>query len=609
MLPETISPAAPSPGSRVITGSRLLGLPLAPTAALAALAWLPSIAQSPALYWSLTGAAAALLAGVVAVALTVRRRGGTPAVTISLRAQHYLQACAQGTVLLYWGWYWRPVYDAAPLLVAQLLFAYAFDMLLAWARRDDYTLGFAPFPVIFSTNLFLWFKADWFYLQFAMIALGFAAKELIRWDRDGRRVHIFNPSSFPLAVVSAVLLATGTTGMTWGPEIATTQFNPPNIYVILFLVGLPGQLLFGVTTMTASAVLTVYAFGVLYYWQTGVYFFIDSYIPIAVFLGMHLLFTDPSTSPRTESGRIVFGVLYGLGNIVLYEVLGRAGLPTFYDKLLPVPLMNLSVRFIDRVARGGWLSWIDPGRLLGGLRPLRRHAIYVGIWALAFGSLHAADAVGDNHPGHSVPFWQQACQANARNGCATLSGILNTYCAAGSPWACNEWGVLQVKLATPMRDLAPEAFKRSCSGNFRAGCQNTLVVSQGNTAGVQQGPPTAADYPILLRTGKGPLPAMEPWELFDRACDRGWRTACNDLAGILLQDPERRDPSGARAALERACDMGLAPGCSNLGLMHYTGDGVPKDTALGLQYLERACRSGLAPACAWLEEERSKAVK
>jgi len=98
---------------------------------------------------------------------------------IVLRKQHYLQACAQGSVLLYWGWYWRPVYDVAFLIVAQLLFAYAFDMLLGWSRRDTYTLGFGPFPVIFSINLFLWFKPDWFYLQLLMVALGFAAKELI----------------------------------------------------------------------------------------------------------------------------------------------------------------------------------------------------------------------------------------------------------------------------------------------------------------------------------------------------------------------------------------------------------------------------------------------
>src|SRR5204862_6723307 len=99
------------------------------------------------------------------------------------------------------------------------------------------------------------------------------------------------------------------------------------------------------------AVVTTYAFNLVYYAATGVYFFYDSYIPIAVFLGMHLLFTDPSTSPRTELGRIMFGALYGLSTVGLYELLGSAGLPTFYDKLLQVPLLNLSVKGIDLAAR------------------------------------------------------------------------------------------------------------------------------------------------------------------------------------------------------------------------------------------------------------------
>ena len=145
---------------------------------------------------------------------------------VVLRPQHYLQACAQASVLLYWGWYWRPVYDAAPLLLTQLLFAYGFDMLLAWSRRDTYTLGFGPFPVIFSINLFLWFKPDWFYLQYLMIAVGFAAKELIRWQKNGRPAHIFNPSSFPLAVFSLGLILTGTTSITYGDRDRAHPVQP-----------------------------------------------------------------------------------------------------------------------------------------------------------------------------------------------------------------------------------------------------------------------------------------------------------------------------------------------------------------------------------------------
>src|SRR6266436_6269757 len=172
-----------------------------------------------------------------------------------------------------------------------------------------------------------------------MVAAGLAAKELVRWDKEGRRAHIFNPSSFPLAVFSLGLLATGTSGITWGRDIANTQFYPPHMYLMLFLIGLPGQLFFGVTAMTMSAVLTTYLFGLLYYAATGIYFFYDSYIPIAVFLGMHLLFTDPSTSPRSELGRILFGMAYGLSTVALYQLLGSAGLPTFVDKLMQVPIL------------------------------------------------------------------------------------------------------------------------------------------------------------------------------------------------------------------------------------------------------------------------------
>src|SRR5205814_7724797 len=65
-------------------------------------------------------------------------------------------------------------------------------------------------------------------------------------------------------------------------------------------------------SMTMSAVVTTYVFGRVYFALTGTYFFYDSYIPISVFLGMHLLFNDPATSPRTELGRIIYGSLYGL---------------------------------------------------------------------------------------------------------------------------------------------------------------------------------------------------------------------------------------------------------------------------------------------------------
>jgi hypothetical protein len=171
---------------------------------------LPSIHGNARLAWSFAGAAALLLLWNAWLLTTSRARDRTFLLEFVPRKQHWVQACAHISVFLYWGWYFREVYAAAPLILAQLLFAYAFDILLAWSRRRTYTLGFGPFPVIFSTNLFLWFKPDWFYLQFLMIAVGFAAKELITWQKDGRRVHIFNPSSLPLGLFSLGLLLTAT---------------------------------------------------------------------------------------------------------------------------------------------------------------------------------------------------------------------------------------------------------------------------------------------------------------------------------------------------------------------------------------------------------------
>ena len=277
------------------------------------------------------------------------------------------------------------MYDSAYLIVAQLIFAYAFDMLLVWSRRDTYTVGFGPFPVIFSINLFLWFKPDWFYLQFLIVAVGFAAKEVIHWNKDGRQAHIFNPSSFPLGLFSLILILTKATDLTWGAEIATTQLNPPYIYLLIFLVALPGQFLFGVASMTLAAVVTVYTFGLLYFAATGTYFFfLGSSIPISVFLSMHLLFTDPSTSPRTELGRLTFGMLYGLSVVVLFALLGRAGAPTFYDKLLAVPVLNVMIQGIDRAARSHALKRFDPAALGRSLTPQRRNLAYMSVWAVIF---------------------------------------------------------------------------------------------------------------------------------------------------------------------------------------------------------------------------------
>jgi hypothetical protein len=521
----TETAAAPSAlRSFQLSIAQAFALPFLFTAGLLAFALLERVRDNQRLWWSFVGAAAALLVWNAVLVASARRAHRTFAIEVSLRAQHYLQACAHTSIFLYWGWYWRPVYASYYLIIAQVIFAYAFDILLSWSRRDTYTLGFGPFPVVFSMNLFLWFRPDWFYLQFLMIGLGFAAKELIRWDKSGRRVHIFNPSSFALMAFSIGLLLTGTTDITWGKDIAVTQFYPPHMYLFLFLIGLPGQYLFGVTTMTMSAVTITYLWSAAYFAATGVYFFGDSYIPIAVFLGMHLLFTDPSTSPRSELGRIFFGVLYGAGVIALYQALGRAGLPPFYDKLLPVPILNVAIQSIDRAARSKLFRWIDPANLGRSLVGRRRNLAYICVWAMVFALMSAAHGLGDDQPGQWIPFWQQACAKNRSYSCKYLTNLEANYCAEGSGWACNEFGIQE---ATRAKDRAGAVItlERGCVLGFPPACGNARQAIAGRGE-FQTAPPALDDYPIVLRGSKGPITERDPAKLYDRACREGWVDAC-----------------------------------------------------------------------------------
>jgi hypothetical protein len=489
---------------------------------LLVLSQLPVLGSRPVVRISIVGAAMVLLTWS-ALLFGVLRRGQKVALEVAPRRQHYLQACQQGLVLLYWGYYWREVYHAAPLIVAQLLFAYGFDSLLSWTHRRTFVLGFGPFPIIFSLTLFFWFKDPFFYWQFVMVALGFAAKEFLRWKRDGLNTHIFNPSSFPLAVVGLALLVADANDITWGFDVAQTQFYPPQMYLAIFLAAMPGQYLFGVTPMTMTAVVTTFVFSAVYYAATGSYYFVDSHVPIAVFLGMHLLFTDPATSPRTEVGRIFYGVLYGLSTVLLYDLLLSANTPGFYDKLLQVPLLNLSVKLLDRLARSPILERLDPLAWTQAFMPRRRHLAYMSVWAIAFMAMSATGYLGDKHPGQWTPFWQQACVADRRDACDNLYFLQDGYCEDGSGWACNEEAILLTERYNN-RIRAATLFDRACALKFNAGCDNAVALK--STGMFRRDAPTADDYRFVLRGSKGPIEDREPAHLYARACASGWPGTC-----------------------------------------------------------------------------------
>ncbi len=498
-------------------------LPFLPSLVFAGFIAFPQVRADAVLLKTFLITAALLLGWSVALAIAFAAQRRTPVLAVSLLKQHYLQACAHTSILLYWGWYWRPVYDHAYLIAAQLVFAYAFDMLLQLSRHRKYTLGFGPFPIIFSINLFLWFKNDWFYDQFLIVAVGFAAKELLRWNRGGKWVHIFNPSSFPLAAACWVLLYMQRFDVTFGGEIATTQFFPPHMFTFIFLVSLPGQFLFGVTSMTFPAVLTIYLWGSAYFALTGTYYFFLGYTTIAVFLAMHLLITDPSTSPRTELGRILFGVIYA-GTVIVAEIEG-AGISA---KLLLVPFLNLLVQLIDRAAQSRILRRFDPARSAPQIQGRQRNLAYIAIWGVVFSVMLSLRGIGDSFPGRDLPFWQEACKEHPERGCAKLALNADFGCNQESGWACNYLAILK---------------HRELSGTH----------GTGDPRGCSPRPASSGfrlDATTSNGSGKAPNPRMphRPWPTIEFSCRlRSQRSTPSSTGWARRRSTPRRATTAGRS--------------------------------------------------------------
>jgi tetratricopeptide (TPR) repeat protein len=435
-------------------------LALCLTILLAGLPALPRVRINPRLAASVWVAAGSLLILLLLLRREVARTGRSLRYEFRPLKAHYVQLALQVCLYAYWGWYWHRVYLFVPLILAQLVFLYALDMLISWWRRDQWILGFGPVPIVLSTNVFLWFKDDWFFLQFLLVATGVLCKEFIKWERDGRRTHIFNPSAIALFVFSLGLIVTQSTSITWGQEIATTFERPPNIYAEIFLLGIVVQALFSVTLMTLSAAAVLYVLNLAYTRWTGVYFFVDSNIPAAVFLGLHLLVTDPATSPRRSLGKVVFGGLYGAAVFALYGVLTWMGAPGFYDKLLCIPVLNLMVRRLDRWA-AGFAERLPLLQWTSSWSPRQSNFAHMGIWIALFALMLTTGFVGPHHPGRDSEFWHTACRQGKWGACTTWAQTLEINCHGASARDCltraNEFYRLfnQAKEQADKGDTAP----------------------------------------------------------------------------------------------------------------------------------------------------------
>lgn len=582
-------------------------LPLPFILLLAGFSLLKRVNGTPRLEWSFLGAAAALLVFLLILQYSVKRAGRTLAYQFLAVRSHWVQCLMHACIYTYWGMYWPEVYPHIPLILGQVAFLYALDMMVCWTQRDKWVLGFGPIPIVFSMNLFLWFRDDWFWLQFLMIAVGVLCKEFVKWERDGRRVHIFNPSGIALFVFSAGLLFTDNTGITWGPEIARSLHLPPNIYFEIFLVGMVVQGLFSVTLMTLSAAAVLYALNLGFTHATGVYWFVDSNIPVSVFIGLHLLVTDPATSPRTSTGKIVFGGLYGAAVFALDGILGAFSAPQFYDKLLCVPFLNLSVRAIDRYSRA-FAARFHPLNLTERWGARNLNFAHMGIWALLFTAMSATGFVGHSHPGQYISFWQKACDQKRFNACRTWVHALATSCRSNDAASCLTYGEVlnEGRLVPADRLQAGEALGRACDMGVREACPELARFAQGggsqvlNQACDEKGD-MAACYIVggLYSSGQGGTrDDVRAAALFQRACDSGFTRGCGRLAQSYLSGRgAAKDPAVAGAYFEKACGAGDASSCYTMAMLYLRGNGVRQSEEMAEQRMLRACALGIRVAC------------
>jgi hypothetical protein len=240
---------------------------------------------------------------------------------------------------------------------------------------------------------------------------------------------------------------------------------------------------------------------------------------------MHLLITDPSTSPRTELGRVLYGVAYAVTVIVL-ELTVR---PAFPAKLLLVPALNLLVQLIDKAAHSRVLRRFDPARIAPQVTGRRRNLATMAIWTAVFAGMLSLRGIGDRFPGQDIPFWQAACKEHPERGCAKLASSTGLACHDNSGWGCNYVAYLAVlKPGVRKEGDTPGLLSRACELGFQPGCENAERFKRGDEP--LDAPPTVADLRILLslyKLSRRPeLDAMGASEVYAEACRRGWTVAC-----------------------------------------------------------------------------------
>ena len=393
--------------------------------------------------------------------------------------------------------------------------------------------------------------------------------------------------------------------------------------------------------MTFSAVIAIGLVNFIFFHATGVYFFLAANISTPVFLSLHLLMTDPATTPRSSIGKIVFGGLFGLGVCATYWGLEAFDLPNIYQKLLIVPFLNLLTPLLDRLAGTSLLSKFGRWEMLAGLRKMNLG--YMACWAALFLVMLRTGYVEAPHPGDTLQFWANAAEENrptATRRLLTILKYLDDMDRRGDPNAtpipsnrdqalgasCNQAGkiYLEGKLVKPNMAKACRYFARACDFGNADGCANlaiqyvifgrpeaeagvsaALTYLENASAGMTDG-----QLLFLLGysydVGRGHAVAKaKARQFYEKSAALGYLEACQRLGQMQLAgEGGSRDPAAAARWLQKAADEQDGPSCYYLAMLYHNGEGVPQDDQRAHTLLEKACALHFSPACEMLRLQK-----
>jgi Na+-translocating ferredoxin:NAD+ oxidoreductase RnfD subunit len=295
-------------------------------------------------------------------------------VTLDLKLVHALPATIQTSIFVYWAAWWPPVLAQAPNIGAQLLLAFALDATLSTLTRRRWVAGLGPIPIVLSINLFLWFSPI---ASIAAIVAAMGSKAL--FAREGR--HVFNPSAFAVATIGLAGLFVPQLGYA---GLFHLMNLPPNITEWILCAALIPQLRVPIVLVTLGALIGNRGSSFL---GPG-----PGVVQPPTLLAMALLATDPATIPRTGRGKLLFGLLYGLGIRLSSMALMAAGYPDDISKVLPIPLLNLLAPTLDRLGER------LPGAALLDVRHNRAHvAAWFVLASIALAANKASSFEGALH--------------------------------------------------------------------------------------------------------------------------------------------------------------------------------------------------------------------